>query len=402
MSVSKGRTDKPSRKPLPTAATLGLFGGGQLGRMFAKAAARLGYHVHVFAPESECPAAEVSARHTCAPYEDLDAVKAFAQSVDAITYEFENVPGPALETAARYAPVHPQTCVLSVTRNRLTEKGFLEKHGIPVTPFKAAHTAEDVAAALRAFRGPAVVKTAVFGYDGKGQTRVDGPEEASAAWARIGSPAEAIVEKYVPFQGECSMLVARGPSGKQVSIGPFYNQHTHHILDVTTWRHEDQSPAARQARTLCEAVADALTLNGMICLEFFIIGDGLLVNEIAPRPHNSGHLTLEACSISQFEQQVRLTAGYEPQEPVARAPAAAMVNILGDLWADGEPDWAAALADPAVCFHLYGKSNPKPGRKMGHFTVLAATPEEAAARALQARRNLTLRHPIPGMKRPAW
>ena len=389
MNQSKTLTDTLSKKPLPAASTLGLFGGGQLGRMFAKAAARLGYHVHVYAPESESPAAEVSARHTCASYEDLDAVRKFAQSVDAITYEFENVLGPTVETAAQYAPVHPHTCVLSVTRNRLTEKRFLAQQGIPVTAFKAAYSAEDLAEALGAFRSPVVVKTTAFGYDGKGQTRVDRPAEAQAAWARIGKPDEAIVEQLVPFEGECSMLVARGHSGKQVFLGPFYNEHENHILDVTTWWHDNHTPEARQARAIGEAAAVALDLDGMICIEFFITPRGLLVNEIAPRPHNSAHLTLEACSISQFEQQVRLAAGYDPQEPVARAPAAAMVNILGDLWAGGEPDWAAALADPAVCFHLYGKSTPRPGRKMGHFTVLGRTPEEAAARARQARRNLT-------------
>jgi 5-(carboxyamino)imidazole ribonucleotide synthase len=381
--------DKQTTKPLPTASTLGLFGGGQLGRMFAKAAARLGYHVHVFAPESESPAAEVSARHTYASYEDLDAVRRFAQSVDAITYEFENVPDSTLEVATTYAPVHPHPGVLSVTRNRLTEKRFLEQHGIPVTPFKVARSATDLANALTAFRCPAVVKTTVFGYDGKGQTRIDTPLDASAAWARIGSPDEAIVEQYIPFEGECSMLVVRGNSGRPVYLGPFHNQHKNHILDLTTWQHDENSPAARQALAICETTAEALALDGMICIEFFITGNGLLVNEIAPRPHNSGHLTLEAVSISQFEQQVRLAAGYEPQAPVARAPAAAMVNILGDLWCDGDPDWAAALADPRVCFHLYGKSTPRPGRKMGHLTVLAQTPAEAAAVALQTRCNLS-------------
>lgn len=388
MSCCGSLTRELSRHPLPTASTLGLFGGGQLGRMFAKAAARLGYHVHVFSPERESPAAEVSARHTCAPYEDLDAVKAFAQSVDAITYEFENVLGPTVETAALYAAVHPHICVLSVTRNRLTEKSFLQKQGIPVTPFVAVHSARELTEALADFGCPAVVKTTAFGYDGKGQTRVGTPDEAPAAWAAIGSPDEAILEKFISFEGECSMLVARGHTGKIVYFGPFYNQHRNHILDVTTWRHDDNTAVAKQAREICAETAQALDLDGMICIEFFITAGGLMVNEIAPRPHNSGHLTLEACSISQFEQQVRLAAGYEPQEPVARAPAAAMVNIMGDLWEHGEPDWAAALADPAVCFHLYGKSTARPGRKMGHFTVLGETPEEAAAVALRARESL--------------
>ncbi len=395
MSLSGNRIRDLSRHPLPTASTLGLFGGGQLGRMFAKAAARLGYHVHVFAPERESPAAEVSARHTCAPYEDLDAVKVFAQSVDAITYEFENVPGFTVETAALYAAVRPHPGVLSVTRNRVKEKSFLQKQGIPVTPFRAAHSARELAGARTDFGCPAVIKTAACGYDGKGQARVDTPDDAPAAWAAIGSPDEAVVEKRIVFEGECSMLVARGHTGKTVYFGPFYNQHRNHILDVTVWRHDDNTAIAKQAREICAETAQALDLDGMICIEFFITAGGLLVNEIAPRPHNSGHLTLEACSISQFEQQVRLAAGYEPQEPVARAPAAAMVNIMGDLWEQGEPDWAAALADPAVCFHLYGKSTARPGRKMGHFTVLGPSPEEAAAVALRARSSLTGCHCTP-------
>jgi len=374
-----------STQIFPTGSTLGLFGGGQLGRMFAKAAARLGYHVHVFAPDEESPAAEVSLHHTRAPYDDLDAVAAFAKSVDAVTYEFENVLGPTLETAAQFAPVRPHTCVLSVTRNRLDEKGFLTKNGVPVAGFRPAANAEQLEQARVELGGRVVVKTTAFGYDGKGQAMVHGEGESAAAWKKIGSPDEAIVEQFIPFEGECSMLVSRSARGKTVFFGPFYNDHQNHILDLTRWSAVDDSPVAHQAREACATVADALALDGMICIEFFILSNGLLVNEIAPRPHNSGHLTLEACSISQFEQQVRLAAGYDPVEPVPRAPAAAMVNLLGDLWENGEPDWAAVLACSNVSFHLYGKSAPKPGRKMGHLTVLAESAEAAAKEALAAR-----------------
>ena len=377
-----------SIQPLPPGSTIGLLGGGQLGRMFAKAAARLGFHVHVFAPDEESPAAEVSMLHTRASYEDLDAVARFARSVDAITYEFENVLGPTVETADRFAPVRPHTCVLSITRNRLDEKGFLSRNGIPVAPYLPASSAVELEQARRQLGGRAVVKTTAFGYDGKGQSMVHAEEESLPAWSRIGAPAEAIVEQLIPFQGECSMLVARGLTGKTVFFGPFYNEHRNHILDVTTWSAGDDSAVAREAREICRAVADALALDGMICIEFFITEKGLLVNEIAPRPHNSGHLTLEACSISQFEQQVRMAAGYDPVEPVPRAPAAAMINLLGDLWDAGEPDWSAVLSRPAVSFHLYGKSEPKPGRKMGHLTVLAETPAAAAAAVKDARRTL--------------
>lgn len=377
-----------SAKPLPPASTIGLFGGGQLGRMFAKAAARLGYHVHVYAPEEESPAGEVSLLHTRADYADLDAVRQFAQSVDAITYEFENVLEPTVETANHFAPVRPHTCVLSVTRNRLTEKRFLQSSGVPVAPFYPASSAEQLEQARIGLGGRAVVKTTAFGYDGKGQSMVHAAGESVSAWGKIGTPQEAIVEKFIPFSGECSMLVARSLRGETVFFGPFYNDHKNHILDLTTWSANDDSDVAREAREICAAVADALALDGMICIEFFITENGLLVNEIAPRPHNSGHLTLEACSISQFEQQVRLAAGYDPVEPVPRAPAAAMVNLLGDLWENGEPDWASVLARPNVAFHLYGKSAPQPGRKMGHFTVLAETPEKAAEQAMAARNAL--------------
>lgn len=367
MSVGNGH----SPRPLPPGSTIGLFGGGQLGRMFAKAAARLGYHVHVFAPEVESPAGEVSLRHTRAAYDDLEAVARFAKSVDAVTYEFENVLGPTVETADRFAPVRPHTCVLSVTRDRLTEKNFLHKSGIPVAPFLSAASAQELEMARVQLGGSAVVKTTAFGYDGKGQSMVHAAAEAEPAWQKIGGPDEAIVEKFIPFSGECSMLVARGTGGQTFFYGPFYNDHRSHVLDLTTWTARDDSPVAREARKICIAVADALFLDGMVCIEFFITENGLLVNEIAPRPHNSGHLTLEACSISQFEQQVRLTAGYDPVEPVPRAPAAAMVNLLGDLWKDGEPDWSAVLARPHLSFHLYGKSAPKAGRKMGHILTVS-------------------------------
>jgi 5-(carboxyamino)imidazole ribonucleotide synthase len=278
--------------------------------------------------------------------------------------------------------------VLSVTRNRLTEKGFLSKSGIPVGSFVPASSAQELEEARKALGGHVVIKTTAFGYDGKGQSMVHAEKDSVPAWRKVGEPEEAIVEQFIPFEGECSMLVARGMGGKTVFFGPFYNDHRNHILDVTAWSAGDDSAVAREAREISAAVADALALDGMICIEFFITGGGLLVNEIAPRPHNSGHLTLEACSISQFEQQVRMAAGYDPVEPVPRAPAAAMVNLLGDLWADGEPDWGAVLARPGVSFHLYGKSAPKPGRKMGHFTVLAETRDAAVEAVLDARKTL--------------
>jgi 5-(carboxyamino)imidazole ribonucleotide synthase len=356
--------------------------------MFAVAAARHGYRVHVFAPEADSPAAEVSAEHTQAAYDDLEAVTAFAKSVDAITYEFENVPAETVDAAAGFAPVRPQGQVLAVTRNRLDEKTFLRDNGIPVAGFRAVHSANELAQACAELGGSTIVKTTTLGYDGKGQTKVDSPAHAKAAWQAIGSPSEAIAEAIIPFNSECSMLVARSADGTTVCTGPFHNDHANHILDVTTWRADDDSTIASEANRWACAVADALKLTGMICIEFFVAPDGLLVNEIAPRPHNSGHLTIEAVSVSQYDQQVRLTAGHPPATPTPRAPAAAMVNLLGHIWGNCEPNWSAVLDDPRISLHLYGKTPPKPGRKMGHLTALADTPEAAAQLLLEARERL--------------
>ena len=377
-----------STSPLPPGSTLGLFGGGQLGRMFAVAAARHGYRVHVFAPEANSPAAEVAAAHTQASYDDLEAVATFAKSVDAVTYEFENVPAETVDAAAQFVPVRPQGQVLAVTRNRLDEKTFLRDNGIPVADFRAVHTADELRQACAELGGSTIVKTTTLGYDGKGQTKVDSPDDATRAWDTIGAPSEAIAEAVIPFTSECSMLVARSADGSTVCTGPFHNDHANHILDVTTWIAGDESDLAVDARRWAGAVADALALTGMICIEFFVTPDGILVNEIAPRPHNSGHLTIEACSVSQYDQQVRLTAGHKPAEPTPRAPAAAMVNLLGHVWNDGEPNWSTVLEDPRISLHLYGKHPPKVGRKMGHLTALADTPEEAAKILKEARDRL--------------
>ncbi len=375
--------------PLPPNSRLGVFGGGQLGRMFAQAAARLGYRVTVFAPDEQPPAAQVAAAQVRADYDDLDAVRRFAAEVDAITYEFENVPASAVQAVADRVPVRPGPDLLAITRNRVREKSFLQDKGIAVTPFRRVDTVDELAAAATAFGGNAVVKTTELGYDGKGQCVLDAHTDARTVWSALGAPDELIVEQRIELAGECSVLVARDTAGTSVVYGPFYNTHTRHILDITTWQADDPGPWAQAARAIGTQVADAFQLEGLLCVECFVDARGkVMVNEIAPRPHNSGHLTIEACSISQFEQQARLTAGGAAVEPVPRAPAAAMANLLGDGWANGEPDWPAVWQDPAVTLHLYGKTAARPGRKMGHLTALAHTMAEAQARVENARHRI--------------
>lgn len=377
-----------SAVPLPPGSMLGVFGGGQLGRMFAQAAARLDYRVHVFAPESDPPAAHVATQHTRAPYEDLDAVKAFARSVDAVTYEFENIPPDTVRVVEELVPVRPAPRILAVTRNRLSEKGFLKERGIPVTPFARARSIEEARAAMP---GKAcILKTTELGYDGKGQVPVPDATALPDAWRTLGNPDEVIVEERIDLASECSVIIARDANGGHAMYGPFHNVHRNHILDITTWTASDASPVAQTARDIGHAVADAFQLEGMICVELFVARDGsVMVNEIAPRPHNSGHLTIEACTVSQFAQQALLTAGHPAAAPAPSAPAAAMANLLGDLWANGEPDWAALKNTPEVTLHLYGKTEARPGRKMGHLTALAASAETAREMVARARASLT-------------
>lgn len=386
-----------SRLTATSGSVLGVFGGGQLGRMFAQAANRLGYRVHVFAPDSDPPAAQVAAQHTCAAYEDLDAVCQFAHSVRAVTYEFENIPPDTVRAAAEIVSVRPDPAILAITRNRLKEKGFLHEHGIPVTPFARAVSlgqARDIIQSWKINAGLGVVlKTTELGYDGKGQVPVPTADALPSAWESLGNPHEVIVEQKIDLAEECSMLVARDSTGRTEFYGPFYNSHRNHILDITTWTAEDSSAVAVDARAISRATAEAFDLQGMMCIEYFIARDGaIMVNEIAPRPHNSGHLTIEACTVSQFAQQTLLTAGQPAAPPEPRVPAAAMANLLGNLWANGEPNWSALNNANDVTLHLYGKKEARPGRKMGHLTALAATAAEAKEKVHRAR--ATIARPI--------
>jgi 5-(carboxyamino)imidazole ribonucleotide synthase len=380
-------TQSDARMILP-GATLGVFGGGQLGRMFAQAASRLGYRVHVYSPLADCPAGQVAHRQTVADYGNVDAVGQFAREVDVVTLEFENVPTAATDAAARYAPVRPSSQVLHLTQDRWREKRFLESVGIPSTPFAPVTTAAELADAVDKLGAPAVLKTIAWGYDGKGQAKVETAADALEAWDALGRQ-PAICEQWVDYRQELSVLVARSAAGEIAAYPPIANSHANHILDVSICPWPALESVADEARELAETIATKLDAVGLICVEFFLTSDGrLLVNEIAPRPHNSGHLTIDACACSQFEQQVRAICGLPLGSTELSSPAA-MANLLGQLWQTGEPPWVAALADPDVRLHLYGKSRAVVGRKMGHLTVLADSPQLAADRALAARCRLS-------------
>jgi 5-(carboxyamino)imidazole ribonucleotide synthase len=368
-------------------ATVGVLGSGQLGRMFAIAARRMGYRVHTYSPDSDTPTGQVADREYEHPYDDLDAVREFARNVAVVTFEFENVPSAAVEAASRLAPVRPSGAVLHTTQHRLREKTFLSSRGFPVARFRHVTTIETLRAALAEVGLPAVLKTAGFGYDGKGQTRLDTPDDAPRAFAALGGR-EGVLEAFVDFEREVSVVAARTEGGEFAHYGVVENTHRRHILDLSVAPAGVGEGVAREAVSIARAVLEELGVVGVTCVEFFLTRDGrLLVNELAPRPHNSGHFTFDACVTSQFEQQLRAVCGL-PLGSTGLMRPAAMANLLGDLWQGGEPDWRAALRFPDVKLHLYGKTEARAGRKMGHLTALAPTAEEAAGAALAARAAL--------------
>ena len=368
-------------------STIGVLGSGQLGRMFTIAARRMGYRVHTFSPETDTPTGQVADVEITAPYEDLDSVRAFARNVQVITFEFENVPSTTVSAAAEFAPVRPGGEVLYTTQQRLREKGFLEGAGFPVTPFAPVRTREELEAAIARLGAPAVLKTAAFGYDGKGQVKIGAPGEALAAWEAMGRQ-EAVLEAFVDFALEVSVVAARGADGSFAHYGLIANSHRDHILDVSVSPAPVSGAVTRDAVEIARGVLEALRVVGVLCVEFFLTRSGaLLINELAPRPHNSGHLTFDASLTSQFEQQLRAVCGL-PLGSTEMLRPAAMANLLGDLWRPGEPAWAAACALPEVKLHLYGKLEPRPGRKMGHLTALAAAPGEAERLVRAARAAL--------------
>jgi 5-(carboxyamino)imidazole ribonucleotide synthase len=370
-------------------ASLGVIGGGQLGRMFLQAAQRMGYRTGVLSATDDAPAAQVAHWTVVAPPDHLPGLRNFEAKADAVTVEFENVSAPALRWLARSRPVRPGWKTVWVSQNRLREKGFLARHGFPLAPWRPVRTYEELVEAVPALGTPLILKTASSGYDGKGQVRVDHPADAEHAWSSLGQVA-CVAEGFVTFAVEVSVVVARGEDGQAVSYPVGLNRHERHILDSTVMPAPVGPAVSIEARRIALDVAQALGTVGVLTVEFFLTSSGdLLINELAPRPHNSGHLTIEAAVTSQFEQQVRALCGL-PLGQAGLVEPAAMVNLLGDLWARGEPDWARALGrDPGVKLHLYGKRTAAPGRKMGHLTVVDADPEAALGRALAARRSLT-------------
>jgi 5-(carboxyamino)imidazole ribonucleotide synthase len=382
-----------SASPILPGSTLGVLGSGQLGRMFALAARRMGYRVHTYSPDTDTPTGQIADAEIVGAYEDLDAVRRFARGVSVVTFEFENVPAATAAACAEVATVRPDGQVLHITQHRLREKRFLRQNGFPVTPFAEIDSLADLQAALTTLGTPAVLKTAGFGYDGKGQVTLATPQQAPAAWAEIAQngrrthegSALAVLEAFIDFEREISVVAARGLDGAFAHYGPADNTHRHHILDLTLAPTNLPPAIAQEAIAITRSVLETLKVVGVLCVEFFLTRDGkLLINELAPRPHNSGHFTVDANLTSQFEQQLRAVCALPLGDTRLLRPAA-MANLLGDLWAEGEPNWPAALAMPDVKLHLYGKTTPKPGRKMGHLTALADTP--AAATLVQRARD---------------
>jgi 5-(carboxyamino)imidazole ribonucleotide synthase len=379
-------------RPILPGAVLGVMGSGQLGRMFAIAARRMGYRVHTFSPEYDTPTGQVADEEVTASYDDEAEVRAFAKGISVLTFEFENVPSQTVEWAAEHCPVRPAGRVLHICQHRLREKEFLSGAGLPVAPFRRVESAEQLAAAAATLGLPGVLKTAAFGYDGKGQRKLVPGDDLTEAW-RPFDGAPAVLEKFITFEREISVMVARGVQGDTqgniVTWPVFENEHANHILDVTYCPARIAPEIAARARDLAMEVAEKLDLVGVLAVEMFLQQDGtILINELAPRPHNSGHLTFDACVTSQFEQQVRAVCGLPLGSTDLLRPAA-MANLLGDIWSGGEPDWAGLLALPGVKLHLYGKAVAKPGRKMGHLTAFGQTADDAAALVRTARAKLS-------------
>jgi 5-(carboxyamino)imidazole ribonucleotide synthase len=382
---------------IPPGASLGLLGGGQLGRMFAMAAQSMGYRVTVLDPGADSPAGTVADRHLQGDYLDTVRLRELAATCAGVTTEFENVPAQSLRFLAQHCVVSPAADSVAVAQDRIAEKTFLRDHGFPVAPFLVVRSAADLEQAAAVELVPGILKVSRFGYDGKGQARVRTLDEARAAWSSLDAEA-CVLERWLPLARELSVVVARGFDDEVRTFPVAENHHQHGILDVSIVPARVPAALAGRARETALAIAQRLDYRGVLCVEFFVLDDlTLLVNEIAPRPHNSGHYTIDACVTSQFEQQVRVLAGMPLGATDLHAPAV-MVNILGEAWlhaagvvgADSaaEPDWSLVLRHPRAKLHLYGKREARAGRKMGHYTVLAPSVEQALDEALAIRAQL--------------
>jgi len=371
-------------------ATVGVLGGGQLGRMFTLQARTMGYGVVVLDPDPASPAGAVANRHIRAPYDDERALSDLSTSCAAITTEFENVPAAALQILARSSLVRPPVEAVATSQDRIAEKTFLQSHGIPTAKFQAVRDPRELKTAVAALRLPALLKTSRLGYDGKGQALVDSEEDAVRAFQHFGG-VPCVLEERLALERELSVVLARGVDGDVAPFPVAENQHRDGILETSVVPARVPEAITREARELASGLAEEMEYIGVLGVELFVAnGSRLLVNEMAPRPHNSGHYTLDACSTDQFEQQLRALCGLPLAQPWLLSPVA-MINLLGDLWADGEPRWEEALRRPGVRLHLYGKAEARPGRKMGHLNCLATNPDRALATALETRDALRRR-----------
>lgn len=369
-------------------AILGVLGGGQLGRMFTVAARSMGYRVWALDPDPHSPAGSIADRHIEASYSDEAALSEMSAHCAAVTTEFENVPAETLEYLEVRVPVRPGSAPVAIARDRIREKTFLRDLGLATAPFFPIRTADELATACAQLRMPALLKTAQLGYDGKGQAPVSNLEDARRAFQQLGATA-CVLEERVALQLELSVILARS-SGGQTAVFPVgENVHVNGILDTTFVPARVSEPVARQAVQMAQRLADAMDYCGVLAVEFFLTGDGdLLINEMAPRPHNSGHYSLDACLTSQFEQQVRTLCDLPPGATTLLS-AVVMVNILGDLWSDSPPPWEKLFEQPQAKLHLYGKRHARRGRKMGHYNCLAGDLDDAIAIAERVRAALT-------------
>lgn len=361
-------------------ATLGVLGGGQLGRMFAVAARTMGYHVVVLDPDPDSPAGRIADEHIRAAFENEQAVHELGARCSAVTTEFENVPAQTLEWLRAVVPTCPSAKALLTTQDRVREKGFLSALGLPTVPYRVVSHSADVDKALRELPGPYRLKRSALGYDGKGQVAVGEEGSVKAAFEALGG-VPCVLEQQVNLQREVSVVVARTRGGVTARFPVARNRHEHGILSVSSVSGDDDEPLSAPCGRLAQTVAEGLDYCGVMAVEFFVTTSGdLLINEIAPRPHNSGHFTLDACVTSQFDQQVRMMCGLPPGETRLLSPVV-MVNLMGELWTGGNPNWGSLLTHPGVRLYLYGKREPRPGRKMGHFCLLDPDISHAQATA---------------------
>jgi 5-(carboxyamino)imidazole ribonucleotide synthase len=373
--------------PVPPGATIGILGGGQLGRMMGMAARTMGYDVHVLDPDPDCPARAIASRTVTARFTDADAAASLAAACATVTLEIESIAVPALDAVRRHAPLRPGAHVLHVTQDRQREKDWLVGQGFPVGPYRVVSSADEAARAVREL-GDVIIKTCQGGYDGRGQVRVSSAAEATDAWMSLGG-VPTIVEQRLDLAREISVLVARAPSGEVRAFPPAWNHHERGILAWSVIPAPIPAAMARRAEEIACGIATGLDVEGLVAVEMFVLADDtVLVNELAPRPHNSYHATERGSLTSQFEQAVRAACDL-PLGDTASVVPAAIANLLGDLWDGGAPDFAAALTVPGVRLHLYGKTSARPGRKMGHLSAVGDTPEAARAAVLEAHAKLT-------------